>query len=274
MPSPAPAGSSGSGRGQPLRAGGAGLALALLAAGLGACTWGIVRARARERSVDDLTRRGFVAGDSKEAFQVIRGYDSPTAVRDYSVDNAVLTEVEPLAPLSEERMRAARVARMREHGWQKPKVVLVEGDPVPEGIDPRAVRFIPQRHPFALPQSQADEEWSEDVVRRRLRQRRGLPEKERELSQRRLARLRAEQAGLEGAAAAKAASKEAERTKRASGSDARAQGPGSHDPADLLSSEERGSARVGEQPSEDELARAELRRKGDSSRDRTNGRAT
>ena len=39
---------------------------------------------------------------------------------------------------------------LKEHGWLKPQVILVEGDPVPEGVDPRTVRFIPAKHPFAL----------------------------------------------------------------------------------------------------------------------------
>ncbi|CAI7834414.1 unnamed protein product [Closterium sp. NIES-54] len=64
----------------------------------------------------------------------------------------MLVQMEPLPPLTAEKMEFHRQQRQKEHGWKKPQVVLVEGDPVPDGVDPMTVRFIPRRHPFALNQ--------------------------------------------------------------------------------------------------------------------------
>ncbi|GJP36419.1 hypothetical protein CLOM_g20929 [Closterium sp. NIES-68] len=153
----------------------------------------IRRARGEEeRPVDSLARRGFIAADRSVPLRVIREFDDPTSVRNYRIGNATLVELEPLPPLTSEKMEYHRQQRRKEHGWKKPELVLVEGDPVPEGVDPMTVRFIPRRHPFSLNQGEGEEELSEEVARRRLMQRRGRPEKEQERSRRQLERLRRE----------------------------------------------------------------------------------
>eukprot|EP00897_Mesotaenium_endlicherianum_P009348 jgi/Mesen1/8441/ME000475S07703 len=173
---------------------GAGIAAAIVvAAGIAALLQR--RKPAGERSMDALARRGFVAGDRDEPMGVIEGYDDPTRVRSYEIDNTRLAEFEPLPPLSEEKIRRHRELRMAEHGWKKPEATLVEGDAVPPGVDPKAVRYIPRKHPFALAQDEVQEKLTEEVILRRLKQRSGRPEKEKEEIQRRLARWRMEAGG-------------------------------------------------------------------------------
>ncbi|GJP51902.1 hypothetical protein CLOM_g11030 [Closterium sp. NIES-68] len=177
-----------------LAAGGASLLLLLAAAAAASAQ----RLRGgRERSVDSLARRGFVSEDRSVPLNVISQYDDPTSVLNYRIGNSMLVEMEPLPPLTAEKMEFHRQQRQKEHGWKKPQVVLVEGDPVPEGIDPMTVRFIPRRHPFALNQDESEEQLSEEVARRRLKQRRGRPEKEQERSRRQLQQLRQEVEGRE-----------------------------------------------------------------------------
>ncbi|CAI5518743.1 unnamed protein product, partial [Closterium sp. Naga37s-1] len=178
-----------------LAAGGGSLLLVLAAAA--AAYVQRLRVGGRERSVDFLTRRGFVSSDRSEPLNVISQYDDPTSVLNYRVGNTMLVQMEPLPPLTAEKMEFHRQQRQKEHGWKKPQVVLVEGDPVPDGVDPMTVRFIPRRHPFALNQDESDEILSEDVARRRLKQRRGRPEKEQERSRRQLQQLRQEVDGRE-----------------------------------------------------------------------------
>jgi len=64
---------------------------------------------------------------------VIADFEDPTRVRDYRLGNAQLVELEPLAPLSEEKVRFHRELRRKEHGWKKPEHVLVEGRRCPQG---------------------------------------------------------------------------------------------------------------------------------------------
>lgn len=135
---------------------------------------------------------GALMGGSGSRLDVIADFEDPTRVRDYKLGNAQLVELEPLSPLTEEKRRYHRELRRKEHGWKKPEHVLVEGEPIPEGIDPMTVRFIPKKHPFALSSDDAEEPWSEDTARRRLRQRRGRPEKELERSRQQLDRVRTE----------------------------------------------------------------------------------
>ncbi|CAI7746094.1 unnamed protein product [Closterium sp. NIES-53] len=169
-----------------------GVAAAVLAV-VGVSAVLVRRARGQEeRPVDSLARRGFIAADRSVPLRVIREFDDPTSVRNYRIGNATLVELEPLPPLTNEKMEYHRQQRRKEHGWKKPELVLVEGDPVPEGVDPMTVRFIPRRHPFSLNQGEGEEELSEEVARRRLMQRRGRPEKEQERSRRQLERLRRE----------------------------------------------------------------------------------
>lgn len=168
---------------------GAGVMAAVIVAGV---VSKFINSGSKSRSVDTLTRRGLLYTDRQEEFRIIQEYDSPTEVRDYKIGDSELKEVGYLPPLSEEKRRQHREARMREHGWKKLEMVLVEGDTIPEGVDAKAVRFIPRKHPFALNQSEKTEEWSEEVVRRRLKQRRGRPEKDREEARKRLDMFRDE----------------------------------------------------------------------------------
>lgn len=130
---------------------------------------------------------------------MIQDFDDPTQVKNYKFGNAKLVEVEPLAPLSDEKIRYHRELRRKEHGWKKPELVLIEGESIPEGVDPMTVRFIPKKHPFALNKNETEEDWSEDVARRRLRQRSGRPEKEQQRSRQQLDRLRREMEAKEAA---------------------------------------------------------------------------
>lgn len=111
-------------------------------------------------------------------------------MKNYRFGNLELKEMAKLAPLSEEKRRLHREARLAEHGWKQREIILVEGDELPEGVDEKAVRYIPKTHPFALSQQEKEEEWSEEVIKRRLNQRRGRPEKKRLEAERHLRGLR------------------------------------------------------------------------------------
>ncbi|XP_024521354.1 protein MULTIPLE CHLOROPLAST DIVISION SITE 1 [Selaginella moellendorffii] len=73
--------------------------------------------------------------------------------------------------LTEEKVVSHQNRRIQAYHWRRPVVFLNEGDPVPEGVDPEEVRWIPSNHPFATTQDYIDEE----LAQKNVYQTRGVP---------------------------------------------------------------------------------------------------
>lgn len=78
-----------------------------------------------------------------------------------------------LAPvtLTDEKRISHQNRRIQAYRWKRPVVFLSEGEPVPEGVDPEEVRWIPANHPFATTTNYIDE----DLAQQNVMQTRGVP---------------------------------------------------------------------------------------------------
>ena len=78
-----------------------------------------------------------------------------------------------LAPvtLTDEKRVSHQNRRVQAYRWKRPVVFLSEGEPVPEGVDPEEVRWIPANHPFATTTNYIDE----DLAQQNVMQVRGVP---------------------------------------------------------------------------------------------------
>jgi hypothetical protein len=78
-----------------------------------------------------------------------------------------------LAPvtLTEEKRVSHQSRRVQAYKWKRPSVFLVEGEPVPEGVDPEEVRWIPSNHPFATTKNYIEE----GLAQQNVYQTRGVP---------------------------------------------------------------------------------------------------
>ncbi|KAK8955815.1 hypothetical protein KSP40_PGU002482 [Platanthera guangdongensis] len=71
-----------------------------------------------------------------------------------------------LAPvtLTQEEQLIHQRRRSRAYQWKRPTIFLKEGDPVPPGVDPDTVRWIPDNHPFASTATELDESLAQSNV--------------------------------------------------------------------------------------------------------------
>jgi hypothetical protein len=78
-----------------------------------------------------------------------------------------------LAPvtLTDEKRVSHQNRRIQAYRWKRPVVFLSEGEPVPAGVDPEEVRWIPANHPFATTTNYIDE----DLAQQNVMQVRGVP---------------------------------------------------------------------------------------------------
>lgn len=81
-----------------------------------------------------------------------------------------LFRVTPVTLTNEKRM-SHQTRRVQAYRWKRPVVFLSEGEPVPEGVDPEEVRWIPANHPFATTTNYIDE----DLALQNVMQVRGVP---------------------------------------------------------------------------------------------------
>eukprot|EP00850_Spirogloea_muscicola_P009772 SM000055S18306 [mRNA] locus=s55:669843:671630:- [translate_table: standard] len=88
----------------------------------------------------------------------------------------------PVRELTTEDMAMQRERRRKVMRWQKTDMILVEGQALPAGIDPARVRWIPEKSPFAwMNGSEEATPEIEALIKRRLRQQTGRPEKAKQL---------------------------------------------------------------------------------------------
>ncbi|CAK9193886.1 unnamed protein product [Sphagnum troendelagicum] len=128
-------------------------------------------------SVSDLVKRGQLRSD--------RGADSRT-LKFEDPFNYPLVKVGKknpivkmcgklfrLAPvtLTEEKRASHQNRRVQAYKWKRPSLFLVEGEPVPEGVDPEEVRWIPSNHPFATTKNYIEE----GLAQQNMYQTRGVP---------------------------------------------------------------------------------------------------
>ncbi|KAJ3706844.1 hypothetical protein LUZ61_010549 [Rhynchospora tenuis] len=128
-------------------------------------------------SIADLVRRGQLKSN-RRGFTKTGLYDNPFNNAFVKMDENNSTaqmfgKVYRLAPttLTKEQQLTHQERRARAYQWKRPKVFLKEGDPVPPGVDPDSVRFIPSNHPFASTSSDINEE----TVRNNVFQKGGVP---------------------------------------------------------------------------------------------------
>lgn len=127
-------------------------------------------------SVSDLVKRGQLRSD--------RGDGRPLKYEDPFNNPLVLVgkknpivrmcgKLFRLAPvtLTDEKRISHQNRRIQAYRWKRPVVFLSEGEPVPEGVDPEEVRWIPANHPFATTTNYIDE----DLAQQNVMQTRGVP---------------------------------------------------------------------------------------------------
>jgi hypothetical protein len=128
-------------------------------------------------SVSDLVKRGQLRSD--------RGADSRTLKFEDPFNNPLVKvgkknpiikmcgKLFRLAPvtLTEEKRVSHQSRRVQAYKWKRPSVFLVEGEPVPEGVDPEEVRWIPSNHPFATTKNYIEE----GLAQQNVYQTRGVP---------------------------------------------------------------------------------------------------
>ncbi|XP_057826874.1 protein MULTIPLE CHLOROPLAST DIVISION SITE 1 isoform X2 [Cryptomeria japonica] len=139
-------------------------------------------------SVSDLIKRGQLRSDRRAISRPLN-YEDPfnnplVRMSEKNSTVKICGKVFRLAPvtLTEEKAMNHQNRRIRAYQWKRPTVFLKEGDPVPEGVDPETVRWIPSNHPFATASNDIDE----DFAQRNIYQKRGVP-----------SRLRAEHEALQ-----------------------------------------------------------------------------
>lgn len=139
-------------------------------------------------SVSDLIKRGQLRSDRRAISRPLN-YEDPfnnplVRMSEKNSTVKICGKVFRLAPvtLTEEKATKHQNRRIRAYQWKRPTVFLKEGDPVPEGVDPETVRWIPANHPFATATNDIDENFAQNNIY----QKRGVP-----------SRLRAEHEALQ-----------------------------------------------------------------------------
>ncbi|XP_074286712.1 protein MULTIPLE CHLOROPLAST DIVISION SITE 1 isoform X2 [Silene latifolia] len=160
----------------------------------------VVRKQSNKRpgSVADLVRRGQLRSDRRGISKPLK-YEDPFNNPLVKAGNGNSTvemcgKVYRMAPvtLSEEQRAIHQKRRSRAYQWQRPKVFLKEGDPIPPDVDPESIRWIPANHPFATTASDIDEDFAQTNVY----QTHGVPfriQAEHEALQKKLEALQSEQ---------------------------------------------------------------------------------
>lgn len=133
-------------------------------------------------SVSDLVKRGQLRSDRRSISRPLK-YDDPfnnPFVRAGKKNSIVkicgkVFRLTPVA-LTEEKALNHQNRRVRAYQWKRPTLFLKEGDPIPTGVDPDTVRWIPANHPFATANNDIDE----DFAQKNIYQKRGAPSRVRE----------------------------------------------------------------------------------------------
>eukprot|EP00899_Mesostigma_viride_P025969 jgi/Mesvir1/6557/Mv16815-RA.1 len=112
-----------------------------------------LRGKGSKGSRDDLVDRGQLPEERDVKFNFVA-----------PVGNSVASVLE-VPPLSDEAIRAGRERRAQTKYVQP--VIIKQGDPYPEGVDPEAVIEVPADHPFAIPGPEMTPE-QEELLRQRL----------------------------------------------------------------------------------------------------------
>eukprot|EP00252_Welwitschia_mirabilis_P018530 TRINITY_DN4116_c0_g1_i1.p1 TRINITY_DN4116_c0_g1~~TRINITY_DN4116_c0_g1_i1.p1 ORF type:complete len:319 (-),score=43.58 TRINITY_DN4116_c0_g1_i1:182-1138(-) len=128
-------------------------------------------------SVSDLVRRGQLRSDRRKISQPLK-YDDPfnnplVKVNEKASTMKMCGKVYQLAPvtLTEDKVLSHQNRRMRAYRWKRPTMFLKEGDPLPPGVDPDTVRWVPANHPFATASNDIDE----SSAQKNIYQKRGIP---------------------------------------------------------------------------------------------------
>ncbi|KAL2634531.1 hypothetical protein R1flu_006010 [Riccia fluitans] len=128
-------------------------------------------------SMADLVRRGQVRSDRGADSELLK-YEDPFNNPLVKMGNKnpivkMCGKIFRLAPvtLTDEKVTKHQNRRIQAYRWKRPSVFLSEGDPVPEGVDPEEVRWIPSNHPFATTSNYIDE----DLAQRNVYQTKGVP---------------------------------------------------------------------------------------------------
>ncbi|CAM6113781.1 unnamed protein product [Calypogeia fissa] len=128
-------------------------------------------------SVADLIKRGQLRSDRGTNFKNLN-YDDPfnnplVRMGDKNPIVKMCGKLFRLAPvtLTEEKVLKHQNRRIHAYKWRRPMVFLNEGEPVPEGVDPEEVRWIPSNHPFATTTNSIDE----DMAQKNVYQTKGVP---------------------------------------------------------------------------------------------------
>ncbi|KAH9316339.1 hypothetical protein KI387_024966, partial [Taxus chinensis] len=139
-------------------------------------------------SVSDLIKRGQLRSDRRAISRPLK-YEDPfnnpmVKMSEKNSTVKICGKVFRLAPvtLTDEKALNHQNRRIRAYQWKRPTVFLKEGDPIPEGVDPETVRWIPANHPFATASNDIDE----DFAQKNIYQKQGVP-----------SRLRAEHEALQ-----------------------------------------------------------------------------
>ncbi|KAH7280970.1 hypothetical protein KP509_36G023000 [Ceratopteris richardii] len=128
-------------------------------------------------SVEDLVKRGQLRSDRRSNSKPLK-YEDPFNNPMVKIDdkNTVVKmhgkafRLQPVT-LTREKMLNHQNRRIQAYQWKRPTVFLVEGEQIPDGVDPDTVRWIPPNHPFATARNDFDEAAAEKNVY----QTRGVP---------------------------------------------------------------------------------------------------
>lgn len=129
-------------------------------------------------SVSDLIKRGQLRADRGDGrpLKYEDPFNNPLVGGKAGGKNSVvrmygkLFRVAPVTLTNEKRV-SHQNRRVQAYRWKRPVVFLSEGEPVPQGVDPEEVRWIPTNHPFATTTNYIDE----DLALQNVMQVRGVP---------------------------------------------------------------------------------------------------
>ncbi|KAK8935986.1 hypothetical protein KSP39_PZI012886 [Platanthera zijinensis] len=121
-------------------------------------------------SVAELVRRGQLRSDRRGISNPLK-YEDPFNNPQVKIEKnkskvEMCGKVYRLAPvtLTQEEQLIHQRRRSRAYQWKRPTFFLKEGDPVPPGVDPDTVRWIPDNHPFASTATELDESLAQSNV--------------------------------------------------------------------------------------------------------------